>query len=135
VDVRTREVGHTSSTGWHRLLLGYVVLMLLAFLLPLPTTPMAEPEHSDKVVHFGIFLGFSLLFHTDRHWSWWWTFLVAIAFAGGIELVQALLPYRDGDWLDFAAGAAGAGLGTILALVLGQRLPGTVSRPAEKDLR
>jgi VanZ family protein len=89
--------------------------MVLAFLLPVPPTPLAESRHVDKLVHFGIFLGFALLFYVDQHWRGWWTFLISVAFAGVIELVQSLLPYRDGDWLDLLAGAAGAGLGVVLA--------------------
>jgi VanZ family protein len=95
--------------------------MLLAFLLPTPATPLAESQHFDKVVHFGIFLGFALLFYRERHWNAWWTFLISTAFAGVIELVQSTLPYRQGDWLDFAAGAAGAGVGAILVLVTRRR--------------
>jgi VanZ family protein len=42
--------------------------------------------------------------------------LISSAFAGAIELVQAILPFRDGEWLDFAAGAAGAGVAAVLLL-------------------
>ncbi|MFL5401768.1 MAG: VanZ family protein [Gemmatimonadales bacterium] len=101
----------------------YVVAMLLAFLLPTPAMPLAETRHLDKVVHFGIFLGFALLFYGDRHWKPWWTFLISTAFAGGIELVQSTLPYRQGDWWDLAAGAAGAGLGTVLVLLFERKTP------------
>jgi VanZ family protein len=104
------------STRRHRIFVLYVVAMLLAFLVPTPATPLAESQHVDKLVHFGIFLGFALFFYSDRHWSAWWTFLLSIAFAGAIELVQTTLPYRQGDWLDFAAGAAGAGLGTFFVI-------------------
>jgi VanZ family protein len=104
------------STKRHKIFVLYVVAMLLAFLLPTPATPLAESQHVDKVVHFGIFLGFALLFYRDRHWSAWWTFLPSAAFAGAIELVQSTLPYRQGDWLDFLAGTAGAALGTALVL-------------------
>jgi VanZ family protein len=106
------------STRRHKIFVLYVVAMLLAFLLPTPTTPLAETRHIDKLVHFGIFLGFALLFYVDRHWRAWWIFLISTVFAGGIELVQSTLPYRQGDWLDFAAGAAGAGLGTVLVLLI-----------------
>ena len=99
----------------------YVLAMLIAFLLPLPSTPIAESRQLDKFVHFGIFLGFALLFYVDQHWKAWWTFLLSAAFAGAIELVQGRLQYRDGDWLDFLAGAAGAGLGTVLVLLLERR--------------
>jgi VanZ family protein len=102
------------STRRHRIFVFYVVAMLLAFLLPVPSTPLAESRHFDKLVHFGIFLGFAPAFYTDKQWGAWWTFLVSMAFAGCIELVQSTLPYRDGDWLDFAAGVLGAGVGTVL---------------------
>jgi VanZ family protein len=105
----------------HQIFIVYVVLMVLVFLLPVPDTPLAESRHVDKLVHFGVFLGFALLFYIDRHWRLWWTFLIAVAFAGGIELVQRTLPYREGDWLDFAAGVAGAGIGAALALLIARQ--------------
>jgi VanZ family protein len=102
----------------HKAFVGYVAVMVLVLLLPVPTTPLAESKHVDKLVHFGVFLGFALLFYIDRHWRVWWTFLISVAFAGAIELVQWTLPYREGDWADFVAGAAGAGLGALLVLAL-----------------
>ena len=101
-------------------------MMVVVFLLPVPSTPLAESRYADKLVHFGIFLGFALLFYIDRHWRAWWTFLISVAFAGGIELVQWTLPYREGDWLDFVAGAAGAGLGAVLVLLI-ERQAGRVA--------
>ena len=102
----------------HKVFVCYVAGMLLVFLLPMPTPPIAESSQVDKFVHFGIFLGFALLCHIDRQWSLWWTFLISVAFAGGIELVQSILPYRDGDWLDFVAGAAGASMGSAIVLLI-----------------
>ena len=98
----------------HTLFVLYVAAMVLAFLLPVPTLPVSLPNQFDKMVHFGIFLGFALLLHLDRRPRLGITLLVSLAFAGGIELVQSLLPYRSGDWRDFVAGAAGAGLGVVL---------------------
>jgi len=92
--------------------------MVLVFLLPVPATPLSESKYVDKLVHFGIFLGFALLSYLDRRWGVWRTFLIAMAFAGAIELVQSVLPYREGDWRDFLAGAAGAGCGIVLVLIL-----------------
>ena len=115
----------------HRIFVGYVVAMVLVFLLPVPTTPLAESRHVDKVIHFGVFLGFALLFYVDRHWRVWQTFLIAVAFAGGIELVQWTLPYREGDWWDFVAGAAGAGLGAVVALVF-ERQAGRMAEPRRR---
>jgi hypothetical protein len=45
--------------------------MALVFLLPVPTTPLAESKHVGKLVHFGLFLGFALLFYIDRQWRVW----------------------------------------------------------------
>jgi VanZ family protein len=105
-------------TWRHKVFVGYVAVMLAVFLLPVLPTPLGESEHVDKLTHFGAFLGFALLFYRDQRWGTWWTFLISTAFAAGIELVQWTLPYRDGDWLDFAAGAAGAGLGAVLVFLL-----------------
>ena len=93
-------------------------MMVLVFLLPVPPSPLTESNQFDKVVHFGIFLGFALLFFFDRRLRVGWTLLISVAFAAGIELVQWVLPYREGDWLDFMAGAAGAGLGVVLVLLI-----------------
>jgi VanZ family protein len=118
----------------HRIFVAYVVVMVLVFLLPVPTTPLAESRHVDKLIHFGVFLGFALLFYVDRHWRVWWTFLISVAFAGGIELVQWNLPYREGDWWDFLAGAAGAGLGAAVALVF-ERNAGRAAAPERRPPR
>ena len=50
----------------HTLFVLYVAAMVLAFLLPVPTVPIPLPNQFDKMVHFGIFLGFALLLHLDR---------------------------------------------------------------------
>jgi VanZ family protein len=116
MDVRRADERGSWASRRHQLFIGYVILMLLAFLLPVPTSRVAETTNVDKLVHFGIFLGFTLLFYADKHSKAWWTFLLSAAFAGAIELAQSALPYRNGDWVDFIAGAAGAALGTVLVL-------------------
>jgi VanZ family protein len=117
----------------HRFFLAYVVAMMLAFLVPVPTTPLAEVRHVDKLVHFGVFFGFALLFYIDRHWRAWWIFLVGVAFAGAIELVQWFLPYRDADWLDLLAGAAGTAVGILLMLLIERQVNGGSSRSAPRS--
>ena len=92
--------------------------MVLVFLLPVPPTPLTESNQFDKVVHFGIFLGFALLFYFDRPLSIGWILLTSFAFAATIELVQSVLPYRQGDWWDFLAGAAGASVGGAIVLLI-----------------
>jgi VanZ family protein len=105
----------------HTILVLYILAMVLAFLLPVPRLPVPAPGGVDKVVHFGLFLGFALLYHLDRRPSVGEMLLVSFAFAGAIELVQLALPYRGGDWRDFVAGATGAGIGAALALLVTAR--------------
>ena len=94
------------------------MMMVLGFLVPVPAIPLAELKHVDKLVHLGVFLGFALLLHIDRASGVGRTLLTSFAFAAAIELVQWVLPYREGDWWDFVAGAAGAGLGAVLVLLI-----------------
>ncbi len=101
----------------HTLFVGYVVLMLVAFFAPVPALPSSLPSDSDKVVHIGIFLGFAVLHQLDRRASVWRTLLLSLAFAGAVELVQSLIPYRSGDWRDFAAGGVGAVAGIVLSRI------------------
>lgn len=102
--------------GWRRLaFVSYVALMLMVFLLPMPISPPPQATQADKLGHFAIFAGFALLFWMNQQWSAWRTLLVSTVFAGAIELVQSTLPHRQADWADFLAGAAGAGLGIVLA--------------------
>jgi VanZ family protein len=95
--------------------------MVLVFLVPVPALPISVPNQFDKLVHFGLFLGFALLYDLDRRPSMGRTLLVSFAFAGGIELVQWVLPYRSADWWDFLAGATGAGVGAALAILVTAR--------------
>lgn len=105
-----------TTTGWrHRVFVAYVLLMVLVFLLPVPQTPVDGFHFIDKLVHFGIFLGFAVLLYVDRGWTPTSTLLASVAFAAVIELLQGLVSYRDADWYDLAAGAAGGLLGAALA--------------------
>jgi VanZ family protein len=79
-----------------------------------------------------VFLGFVLLLYIDRASKMVWMLLISFAFAGGIELVQWFLPYRDADWWDFFAGAAGAGLGVILVSVFGAKLERSTRKRAKE---
>lgn len=99
----------------HRLFVAYAVAMILAFLIPTPDTGI-EFSYIDKAVHFGLFFGFTLLFYLDRHLSLGRIFLVSATFAAVVELVQWALPFRDVELADFVAGAAGAGLATLILL-------------------
>jgi VanZ family protein len=107
---------HTKSAWLHQALLSYVLVMLLVFLLPVPAGPLEPTKYFDKVVHLGIFLGFAVLFHLARSAGVAQTLLASVAFAATIEMLQSLVPYRDGDWYDLAAGALGGSIGTALVV-------------------
>jgi VanZ family protein len=100
----------------HRLFVAYAVAMLLVFLTPSPDVGI-EFGYVDKAVHFGLFFGFALMFYLDRRVSPGRTFLTSAIFAAGVELVQWVLPFRDVELADFIAGAAGAGLATVILLL------------------
>ena len=113
--VRTVDV--VDQSAWrHKAFVGYVLFMLMLFLLPVPSGPLDETTHLDKAVHFGLFLVFALLFSLDRAAGAGPTLLASAAFAAAIEVIQWLLPYRGSDWWDFAASTAGGGFGAGLVL-------------------
>jgi len=124
----------TKETMRHKIFLGYVALMVLLFLVPVPTTPLAELNHVDKLVHFAVFLGFALLFYIDHASRVGRTLLISFAFAAGIELMQWGLPYREGDWWDFVAGAAGATLGTGLVFLLERQAHRVAARSSQAGI-
>ena len=105
---------HPGPAWRHTAFVAYVLFMLVLFLLPVPAGPLEETTHIDKVVHFGVFLGFTVLFHLDRASGPAPALLASLALAAAIEVLQLLLPYRKGDWYDLAAGAAGASIGAAL---------------------
>jgi VanZ family protein len=96
----------------HRLFVAYAVAMALVFLTPTPDMGI-DSGIIDKAVHFGLFFGFAVMLHLDRRPNPWWTFLISTILAGGVELVQWLLPFREVELADFAAGVAGAALAAV----------------------
>jgi VanZ family protein len=107
---------HSAPAWLHSAFVAYVLFMLVLFLLPMPAAPLEGTTHIDKVVHFGVFLGFAVLFHLDRAAGAAPVLLASVAFAAAIEVLQLLLPYREGDWFDWAAGAVGGSAGAALVL-------------------
>ena len=81
-----------------------IVILSLA-----PSTAAPGGSHIDKVQHFAAYAGLTLLGFAARGRAW--PLLVAgiVAFGGGVEVLQALLPTgRTGSVLDGLANAAGA---------------------------
>lgn len=95
----------------------------LLLLLPLPPPPPGAPDWSgiglDKLAHALGFFALTRLWlasRKPRRAAGAVATAVAVALFGGLlELVQASLGARSGDWGDFAADLAGAALALALA--------------------
>jgi len=86
-----------------------------------------SPAGFDKFAHVGLFGGLAfLIFWYDSRQGWAGavrTFLLAVGAALLIEVLQALLPFRDADLADLAAGALGAILGVAAGALLRRERP------------
>jgi VanZ family protein len=107
-----------SRSAWPSLV--WTFLILLACSLPgkeIPEAPLFP--HFDKLVHFGLFFVWSILW-LARYPSRWLVILVSgIIFGIFIEFYQEWLPIgRSFDWWDAVADSFGAVTGTIIFLAL-----------------
>ena len=110
-------------------LLVILAVIYLSFFRP-PSTDLGTIPGFDKVVHVGMYFGMSgmlwLEFLRAHRWdqvplwhAWVGALLCPVLFSGVVELLQAYCTtYRGGDWLDFAANAAGALLASGVAQVV-----------------
>lgn len=99
-------------------LAAYVTAMAVSLLIPLPDPPSFVPSNFDKAVHAGMFLGFAALAAWNMRGGWVGRMLMALGIAALVaalvELIQAPLPYRSCDPVDFLTGVAGAVLGAVV---------------------
>ncbi len=110
-------------------LLVILAVLYLSFFSP-PSTELDTVEGIDKVVHLCMYAGLSGMLWLEfwrahrlspaPRWHVWVGAVVCpILFSGAIELLQEYATtHRSGDWLDFAANAAGV----VLAALIGSRL-------------
>ena len=110
-------------------LLVILAVIYLSFFRP-PSTDLGTIPGFDKVVHVGMYFGMSGMLWLEflrAHrrdqvplWhAWVGALLCPVLFSGVVELLQAYCTtYRGGDWLDFAANAAGALLAPGVAQVV-----------------
>ena len=102
-------------------------------LMPVPETPLSHVTLADKWAHMSMYAVMCLLAWTEylrghtvlrkkRLFIGAW--LAPVLMSGLIEIAQATCTggRRSGDWLDFAANAAGATLGLLIGIVLTQWL-------------
>jgi len=103
----------------------YGVLILYGGVIdvgPLPQTPGVP---TDKVLHAGAFLLFEwlmelALLELEPRFRRLLAVVSAVALGFGLEAVQAALPHRSAEWLDFLADAVGAVMGALLLALLGK---------------
>jgi len=93
--------------------LGGLMLLgvLLLSLMPMPNTGVND-KLSHLVTYFVLAGWFGLL--AGNRAILLWTLVAVIAFGGLIELLQALTPYRQADWVDMLANSSGALAGICL---------------------
>jgi VanZ family protein len=103
----------------------------------LPVAPPGAERFSDKTLHciaFGIFAW--LACRAFRHFSpeasgraLAFGFAASVALGGGLELWQALLPYRSSEFLDFVADALGALIAMLITAGVWQLTRAKVPAP------
>ncbi|UCC73353.1 MAG: VanZ family protein [Gemmatimonadota bacterium] len=113
-------------------LVAYVVALFAVTLAPMPSTadmvevlPILDRVLAvlDKIVHSVLFGGLALLVYWNLDWSARYAIALravglALVLAALVELFQSPLPYRHGDFWDFAAGAVGAVAAAAVVVVL-----------------
>lgn len=108
-------------------LLAYAALLFALTLGPLPAMRQVYSVVPivDKLVHAGLFAGLAALLYWNlgmigRGGRLFWAVAMSAVVAGLIEILQAPLPYRSAEWLDFLAGTAGAaGAALLITVALG----------------
>lgn len=110
-------------------LAGYLLVMMLLFLVPIPHRFDAIARRYDGLVHLLLFLVFAVVYRLDGGPGPGRTLVMAVLLAGGTELAQWVLPYRGAQWSDFAMGAAGAAIGIAISLLAARWPTGTNREP------
>lgn len=107
----------------------YIVFIWLLCFAHVPQTPLDDVSFIDKWAHIAMYAGTCatiwyeyLRTHDEINKSRVFVFawFLPIVMSGVIEILQATCTggQRSGDWLDFAANAVGATLGTAIGIVL-----------------
>lgn len=113
-----------SRTTWWVLFWLQVAAVTVLMLVPRP--PSAVDTGWDKLNHVLAFAGPCFAGLVALNPARWRTgallALALLAWGGGLEMLQNLLPPRSGDWADLLADAIGVGLGA-LAYALAARGP------------
>lgn len=97
-----------------------MLALLLATWLAVTSSSPAMPGQSDKLAHLLAFLAFAFLadFAFPRRSFDAVKFLPLLGYGLGLELLQSVLPHRDGSVADLLADAAGLALYALLLPLL-----------------
>lgn len=63
--------------------------------------------NADKIMHFGIFLVLTWVFHEGFRPAFWKLFTALALYGALIEVMQEYFTRRSGEWLDWLADLAG----------------------------
>ncbi len=111
----------------------YVMLVLAATLAPLSGDMYSAVSGLDKLVHVGLFAGVAFLLYWSQKSTGEPSPVSAVGpttiLAGLVEIFQAMLGYRSGDFWDFIAGALGAVIGAGSAYAAAKLKHRYLSRP------
>jgi len=111
--------------------LGWLMLAIIVVLMAMPTPKLdVQVAFADKWVHIAAFAWLAAwlaqLYRPSR--DLWLRGLGLIAFAAGTELMQAVIPWRSGDLMDWMADVIGVLLGLLVALTPAARSLAWVER-------
>ncbi|MBS3772299.1 MAG: VanZ family protein [Bacteroidales bacterium] len=103
------------------ILITYLTLLLLATVLPLNSAGEALNENHvftlrwDYLLHALVYAPLPVLLAWQLK-KLWPAVLLALALAAGLELIQALLPYRGFNMNDMVANGTGVLMGGLLTM-------------------
>jgi len=108
---------YLSSQRWPALL--WTLAIIIACTWPGQSLPDSPVVGFDKVVHIGMFVGWSFLWMMLFPRKITAIFLIGIFFGILLEFYQQLLPFdRSFDWWDALADGVGTLLGTLIFLLI-----------------
>ncbi len=101
---------------WQSIGYAMMLIVLISMIMPTPQLEL-QVNYADKWVHVLVFaaLGaWAAQIYTPSP-ALWRAGIGLVAFGASTELIQALIPWRSGDILDFLADSVGVGLGLAIA--------------------
>jgi hypothetical protein len=89
----------------------WICYTIVLSVIKVPEDKHISQWHLDVVFHFSSYLVMALLGVSLMSW---WALVPVLAVAGGTELLQTRLPWRNGCWSDFGINVVGIATGLLL---------------------